>query len=288
MGGSAFAGEIILKLSPLNVILRKSYGLPPQAGKNSLIICMSYSGNTEETLSAFKEALKKGFPLIAISSGGELIKLCKENETPFALLPPPLIQPRSSGAMQFAALAKTLANHGLICQSFIKDMMKLAEDLNSEKISIIGKELAKKLYKKLPVVYTSKSISPSSLIWKNNLNENAKVLAISNYFPELNHNELSAFSGIEKQFKKEKVFVIILRDEKENPRLLKQLNISQDLLSKYGIEKEIVNIPGKNNLEKIFYSIILGMWTSYWLALNYKIDPTPIETVKNIKEKLSQ
>lgn len=287
MGGSAFAGEIILGLRPLNIFLHKSYGLPLQANNESLIICLSYSGNTEETISSFKEALNRNLSLIAISSGGELIRLSQENKTPFVLLPPPIIPPRASGAMQFASLVQVLANNNLVPQSFAKETLNLGKSLKSREISAIGKKLAKRLYKKLPAVYTTKGLSASSLIWKNNLNENAKVLAVSNYFPELNHNELSSFWKIEKQFKKNKVFAVFLRDKEENPRLLKQMNISLEMLESYGIDKELIDIPGESILEKMFYSIFLGMWTSYWLALKYKIDPTLIETVQEIKCRLN-
>jgi glucose/mannose-6-phosphate isomerase len=125
-------------------------------------------------------------------------------------------------------------------------------------------------------------------IWKNSLNETAKILAFANYFPELNHNETVGFSRINKaQISNKDIYIIILRDKEESyHRLLKQMEIAKELIEREGVEVEFVDIKGNNLLEKIFSTVILGFWTAYWLALEYGIDPTEIEIINEFKQKL--
>jgi len=290
MGGSALPGDILVALRPLDVFVHKSYGLPPQAGNDSFVICVSYSGNTEETLSAFSEALKKKLPLIAITTGGKLEELCKKNSIPLALIPSPYIPPRLALGVQFAALLQILVNHNLLPESLIKELLKLGQSLKSKKLEGQGKELAKKIYQKIPIIYASKQFREVGLIWKNSLNETAKILAISNYFPELNHNETVGFWRVnERQISNKKIFVIILRDKiASHPRVLKQMEITKDLIEREGIKVEFVDIEGKTLLEKIFSTIILGFWTAYHLALLYRIDPTPVKQIEELKRRLKE
>ena len=289
MGGSALPGDILVTLRPLDVFVHKSYGLPPQAGNDSFVICVSYSGNTEETLSAFSEALKKKLPLIAITTGGKLEELCKKNSIPLALIPSPYIPPRLALGVQFAALLQILVNHNLLPESLIKELLKLGQSLKSKKLEGQGKELAKKIYQKIPIIYASKQFREVGLIWKNSLNETAKILAISNYFPELNHNETVGFWRVnERQISNKELLVIILRDPEDNPRVLKQMEITRDIIKKEGVEVKVIDIQGKSKLEKLFSTVLLGFWTSYELAMDYGVDPTPVKTIEDFKRRLKE
>ena len=289
MGGSALPGDILVALRPLDVFVHKSYGLPPQAGNDSFVICVSYSGNTEETLSAFSEALKKKLPLIAITTGGKLEELCKKNSIPLALIPSPYIPPRLALGVQFAALLQILVNHNLLPESLIKELLKLGQSLKSKKLEGQGKELAKKIYQKIPIIYASKQFREVGLIWKNSLNETAKILAISNYFPELNHNETVGFWRVnERQISNKELLVIILRDPEDHPRVLKQMEITRDIIKKEGVEVKVIDIQGKSKLEKLFSTVLLGFWTSYELAMDYGVDPTPVKTIEDLKRRLKE
>lgn len=289
MGGSALPGDILVALRPLNIFVHRSYGLPPQAGNESLIICISYSGNTEETLSSFSEALNRKLPMVAISTGGKLERLSKKHDIPLAKIPPPLIPPRLALGSIFSALCQTLANQGILSEKITKEALEVGASLRSEKFENQGKKLAKRIFQKIPVIYTSKQFREVGLIWKNSLNETAKILAISNYFPELNHNETVGFWRInEMQIENEKISVLILRDPKEHPRILKQMEITKEIIEKEGVQVEFIDIKGKNILEKIFSTVILGFWTSYWLALEYKIDPTPVKAIEELKRKMKE
>lgn len=288
MGGSALPGDILITLRPLDVFSYKSYRLPPQAGNESLIICISYSGNTEETLSSFNEAVSRKLPVISITTGGELAALSKKYGVPCAILPPPLIPPRLALGEMFAALIQVLANHNILGPEISEEVLKVGAFLKSAGFENQGKKLAEKIFEKIPIIYASRRFREIGWIWKNSLNETAKVLAICNYFPELNHNETVGFWKInEMQISNEKLYVIILRDpEDSHPRILKQMEITKNLIEKEGVKVEIIDMAGETMLERIFSSVILGFWTAYWLAIKYKIDPTPVKMVEEFKRRL--
>ncbi|MFH1582270.1 MAG: bifunctional phosphoglucose/phosphomannose isomerase [bacterium] len=288
MGGSALPGEILVNLRPLNFFIHKSYGLPPQAGGGSIIICVSYSGNTEETLSAFKEALKRKLPAIAITTGGELAKIAKKNNIPLVLLPALHIQPRLALGLQFAALLQILTNHYLMPDSFVSEITKLETALNPKNLESKGKALARKIGKRIPLIYTPEKLKGLGLVLKNNFNENAKTLAFSNHIPEMNHNEIVGFWQIGKKKIKDDIIAIILRDKKENPKILKRTKIMENIFETEGVKTEIIDIGNKDVLETIFSTTLLGLWASYYLALDYKIDPTQTKIIEEIKKKLNK
>ena len=288
MGGSALPGDILAVIKE-DIFVHKSYGLPAQAGNKSLIICISYSGNTEETLSAFSETVSRKLPAIAITSGGKLAELCQRNKVPLAIIPPPFIPPRLALGTQFAALLQILINHNLLPESYTKEILKIGKNLSPKSLENQGKRLSKKIFEKIPIIYTSKRFRKIGLIWKNSLNETAKILAIFNYFPELSHNETVCFWKInERQISNKKLLVLILRDRQDHSRILTQMKISKDIINKEGVNVEFIDIKGKTVLEKIFSTAILGFWTSYYLALLYNTDPTPVKTIDELKQRLSK
>jgi glucose/mannose-6-phosphate isomerase len=288
MGGSALPPELLSGLKILKTTIHKSYGLPAQAGHNSLVVCISYSGNTEETISAFKEALKRNLPTIAITTGGKLAKIAEKNKIPVVIISPQLPQtpPRLALGIQFAALSQTLANLHILPNSFIKKINNLKK-INSALLEKKSKSLAKKIGQRIPLIYTSEKLKGLGLVWKNNFNENSKTLAFSNYLPEMNHNEIVGFWKIKNKRLKNNFIVFILKDSKDHPEILKRMKItSHFLMNKEKVKTEIIEIKGKNDLEKIFNTAILGLWTSYWLAIEYKVDPFKIEIINQIKNKL--
>lgn len=289
MGGSGLPGSILTSIKPLDIFCHKNYGLPLQAKANSLIICISYSGNTEETLSAFAEALNRKLPIITITTGGKLEKLSRKYNVPCCKLPGPLIPPRLALGQMFASLLQILANHNLLGSAIIEELLIMGSHLNSVKIEAQGKDLAKKIFGKIPLIYISEYYQEVGLIWKNSLNETAKIVAITNSFPELNHNETVGFWKInEMQLSNNKLLVLILRDRQGHPRILKQMKITKALIEKEKVKVEYVDVNGKSALEKIFSTIVLGLWTSYHLALLYKVDPTQIKMIEEFKKRLAK
>lgn len=290
MGGSGLPGDILLTLRPLDVFVYKSYRLPPQAGNESLVICISYSGNTEETISAFQTAIGRGLPVISITTGGELEKLSRKYKVPLVKLPPPYISPRLALGQMFSSLIKVLENQKLLDKNILDNLLNIGESLRAEEFEPQGKKIAKKIFKKIPIIYTSRRFREIGWIWKNSLNETAKIIAFCNYFPELNHNETVGFEKInEDQISNKKLYVLILRDKKSShPRILKQMDITNALIRREGVAVDFIDIVGETFLEKIFSTVILGFWTAYWLALEYKVDPTPVEPIIEFKRKLAE
>jgi len=252
--------------------------------QKSLVICISYSGNTEETVSALQEAIDQKITAAGVSSGGQIEALCQKNNLPFIKIPGG-IQPRSALGYMFGALAMVLANSGL-AKDMSGEITEIAQKLKTLNASLEqeGKTLAKKLFKKIPVLYSSDSGQALSIarIWKIKFNENTKIPAFYNYFPELNHNEMVGWQGLKKMGIKN-VCVIIFKDSAAHPRTLKRINLTADLIKKSGADVQILNESEGTPLFKIFSSLLLGDWTSYYLALAYKTDPTPVAMVEEFK-----
>jgi len=288
VGGSALPGDILkiwLKDYKIDLPLRihRNYELPHYADEKHLIICLSYSGNTEETLTCFNLALKKKLKVAAITCGGKLAKLAKKNDVPLALVPAGY-QPRMALGFQFAALIKILANSGLI-KNEAENLSSLSKSLKPKSLENQGKKIAKKLADKTPLIYSSEKLAPLARIWKIKLNENAKTPAFSNCFPELNHTEMASFTYFGRPTS-EKFCVLILRDSADNPRNLKRIALTTEILKNKEVGVDIIEITGKNILHKTFSSILLADWASYYLALQKNIDPTPLKIVEEFKKRL--
>lgn len=295
MGGSGLPGEILKiwlesKKISLPIILRKNYDLPYGIDKNYLVICISYSGNTEETLSAYQSAKKKNLSIISITSGGKLAGLSKNNKSPVAIVPSGIIAPRLAIGYQFAALLKILNNCDIIKNNLnLKNLLSLEKSLQPKNLENKGKKLAKKLFNKIPFIYAPEDLNVLPYIWKIGLNEAAKIAAVIACFPELSHHEIMGLGKInKKQLSNKKFFVVFLKNANTHPRILKQIKITQSLIEEQGTKTESIQLEGKNILEKIFSNIILAFWTSHYLALEYKIDPIKIKLIEDLKKRMKK
>lgn len=292
MGGSALPGDVLkmwFKFSKTNfpLYIHRDYNLPYCAKKQSLIICISYSGNTEETISGFKEAVKKGLNAAVISSGGKLEKLCKKIKVPLAKVPSGL-PPRMALGFQFGALMQLLTPPRIV-KDGLKDLLKLEKKLRPKELENKGRKIAKKLVNKIPLIYSSEKLSLLARIWKIKFNENAKTPAFYNYFPELNHNEMVGFSRIsDLQPPIANFYVLILRDLVNNSKILKRMDLTAKILKKKKVPIENIYLGEKNFFAKIFSNLLLADWISYYLALESKIDPWPVEIVEEFKSALTK
>lgn len=285
MGGSALPGSLLkiyLRDSEENIpsATNRNYNLPYWADKKTLIVCISYSGNTEETLSCFREAIEKKLPLVCITSGGEMADICSQKKIPFALVPEGS-QPRMALGFQFSALMKILNNCNLT--RGLKDISSLEKKLDPISLEEEGKKLAEKIKGEIPVIYASPKQKELARIWKIKFNENSKIPAFFNYIPELNHNELEGFSGKENENKR--FHILIIKDKEENQRILKRMNLTFKILRRKA-NIDLIEIEEGNLFFKIFSNIILSDWTSYWLAIKNQTDPTPVETIEEFKRQL--
>lgn len=295
MGGSALPGGLFRTYlndlfrsrsdaKPLAIYQNRFYTLPPESYHECLNFICSYSGNTEETIESFEEALKAGLPCIGLSAGGKIEAMCREHGVPHIKLPVPYegFQPRIGTGYFFGALFQVLVNQGLVPDT-TEEILAAAEGIKASlpEIEEQGKVLAEKLVGKTPVIYASTKYKSVAMVWKIKLNENAKTPAFWNFFPELNHNEMVGFTLPQGKFA-----VLMLRDPDDHPKNRKRFEVTAELLREKGIEVEILDMNGENVFNKIFKSIALGDFASYHLALAYGIDPTPVDMVEKLKKLL--
>lgn len=294
MGGSSLPANILrIYLSSLyaknrtdkkrfGIFQNRFYTLPHEAYDNCLNFFASYSGNTEETIASLKEAIRHKLPSIGFATGGELVELCKKNNVPCVILPAG-IQPRYATGYFFAAMFQVLVNSGMVedkTNELVRLSAKLALDI--KKFENQGKKLAKKLAGKTPIIYSSPRYKSIAMIWKIKFNENAKTPAFYNFFPELNHNEMVGFTLPQGKF-----HIITLLDKQDHPQDIKRMQITAKLLRKKGIETTIIEMEDSNIFNTIFTTLLLGDWTSYYLALEYGQDPTPVDMVEDLKKQLA-
>jgi len=292
MGGSALPGNVLRmfinstykdsKESRLQVFQNRFYSLQSEAYDNSLNIICSYSGNTEETIASFQECLENNLPCIGISNGGKIKEMCQENNIKHIEIPYPFenFQPRMATGYFVFSIFQLLINSGLI-KFDVSQLDEVAENLKTMIIDLEegGKMLAKKMVGNTPVIYAGTRYKAIANIWKIKINENAKTPAFWNYFPELNHNEMVGFTNPQAKF-----FFVMLNDTDDHSQNKKRFVVMRELMEKRGMGVEIVEMRGANVFEKVFSSLCLGDWASYYLALEYGIDPTPVDMVEEFKE----
>lgn len=295
MGGSSHAGEFIKYFldahaysvkrdRSLIIAIHKDYDLPTFVDNHTLVITSSYSGNTEEILSIFEQATKEGMPTVAMSTGGEMLHLAKERGVPFVELHDTSILPRNSLGYQFSALAYILFRFNLI-DDLSLNLFSLAERMEPEmgRYEKKGKDLARHLVGTIPIIYSSQKYQPVAYNWKIRFNETSKTHAFYNIFPELNHNELVAYTHLTPG---QKFQVLILEDKDDYPKILKRMDLTKDLIQKFGVDVECIEMEGEDSLTKIFSTVLLADWTSYYLALEGGVDPTPVDVIEELKKKL--
>lgn len=282
MGGSAWPAELIKDwLNPsFPLYVNKNYDLPAQTNRKSLVIISSYSGNTEETLSCYKKAKNLRFRMVGLTTDGELGNLCKKDKTPLVLIPNDVPAPRLGCGYTFGAMVTILGNAGLI-KNKSKEIIIAAEKLGRKPLEERGEELAEKIFGKIPIIYSNDRLKTLSYIWKIKFNETSKIPAFYNCFPELNHNELSAYTNTKDNF-----LVIILRNGEEIPKIQKRILLTSEILKSKNIPVELIDLEGDSLLEKILEGISLADWSSYYLALKNNVDPLLVELQENLKKRL--
>lgn len=286
MGGSAFPVGILKIAHPeLNIANHRDYGLPSSLIHNSkfiipnsLVICCSYSGNTEETISSFEDVRKKKIPVAVLTVGGKLLELAKKHKVPYVQIPDTGIQPRAATGFVVVGLSK------LIGLKNEKNFLALSKSLKSEKWAKVGKALSENLWDQIPVVYASARNSEIARAWKIKFNENAKIPAFWNFLPEMNHNEMTGFDSAKTTAKlNQNLHLIFLEDLMDHPHIKKRFSVTKKILTQKGIANSSIPLAGKNIWEKIFNSTLLADWTSLHLAKYYGVDPENVPMVEQFK-----
>lgn len=300
MGGSGHPGDLLnaLALTAVPLTVHRSYDLPRPLpagrqgyGATPLVIVSTYSGNTEESLSAYSAAQKNGYARLANTAGGKLAEWAKRDHVPLAKIDFPGMQPRHTLLASFTGLYVALRNSALALD-ITDDLLKAADFLQRmiPTLEAPAKELAEQLKGTIPVYTSSDRLSFAAKNFKIQTNENTKVPAFWNEFPELNHNEMVGFSGLRQGFgahsRVAPFSVVMLRDRDDHPRIQARMDVTAELYKQWGVATTVVDIAGKTLLEKILYAVMFGLWTTYFLADAYGIDPVPVAGVENFKKKL--
>lgn len=279
MGGSAIGGDLLKAYCSdikLPVFVVRDYKVPEFVDNYSLVFAVSYSGNTEETLSALNDAKQKGANTIAITSGGEIAKRAEK-----VIKIPSGIQPRAALGYLFFPMLGFLYNSNIIDVKN-PDLNEMLALLNQkEDIKKQAEDLSRKIQGKTPLIYSSELLKPVAYRWQTQINENAKYPAFHSAFSEMNHNEINAFAAMDRG----KFIAIMLKDEKDHPQIRKRMEVCKKIMERKADVID-VDVKGSSLLARMFYTIYLGDYTSYYLALRERVDPTPVEVIEWLKKQL--
>jgi glucose/mannose-6-phosphate isomerase len=296
MGGSAVGGLVLsdwlLYTTKVPIQVSRGYHLPGWVDEKTLVYAVSYSGNTEETLSQYHEARERGCRIICFCSGGELEGLAKENGDPVVYFKKG-VQPRAAIPFQFFSLAAVSKKVGLIEDVQYEEILETLEVTrilcDSMRLDVpteenMGKQLANILKEYVPFVYAPRQFQAVAYRYSTQFNENSKSPAATNFFPEAFHNSIMAMEGSEDLLCTN--CVVVIRDPLEGERLAKKIGISKDLMSeKFGRLVEVQAV-GKALLTRMMSALLIGDFASAYLGVLYGIDPGTTDSIESLKASM--
>lgn len=302
LGGSAIGGDFLRAgyeatlTVPVTVI--RDYHLPGCVNEDTLVFATSNSGNTEETISAYEAAKKARASIVAFSTGGKLSELAKADDLPVVSFPGGL-QPRAALGYSFVPLLVAAARLGLVPEVLVDEideassvLREIRNECNPDVAlqSNIAKQLAATWVGKLPVIYGSQGErGVVAYRWKTQINENAKAYAIANVFPELNHNETVGWSGSHGQGDVEKQLVVtVLRDDREPSKIMRRVELTKQIISRVTTFTDDVWARGLSTLSRMLSLTYIGDFASFYLAVAYGEDPTPVRVIDWLKSELAK
>ncbi|MCD6064945.1 MAG: manA [Flavipsychrobacter sp.] len=288
LGGSGIGGSIVQNFVfdklKIPFIVNKDYFLPSFVSANSLVIVSSYSGNTEETVAALQTAIKVKATVVCITSGGKIAEIARKKNIDCILLPAGM-PPRACVGYSMTQVLFTLKHFGLLKDNFEKDIkasIKLLKD-DSKDIQKKAQAVAKKLFEKTPVIYAAADFEGVAIRFRQQLNENSKMLCWHHVIPEMNHNELVGWRDKDKS-----KAVIILRNEDDYERVQMRIEINKQVFKKYTSNIIEIYSKGKSYWEKAFYFIHLTDWVSVMLADLRGQNATEVKVIDFLKGELAK
>lgn len=288
LGGSGIGGTIVAELaaptSSVPVVVNKNYSIPGFVSENTLVIACSYSGNTEETLTATREALKRKAMVACITSGGELYDMAQAAGLNMLTMrggnPP-----RSMFGFSFSYLSYLLGHYKLIDLNVIAGLKAAVNLINGEEASVLieAEQMASRLRGKTPVIYAVSGSAGIAARWRQQLNENAKMLAWEAEIPEMNHNELVGWEGGNGQYAP-----VFLRHENDFDRNQKRIEIIKKIIGEKTNHINELWSKGNGPIERTLYLVHYGDWVSYYLSEFNKVDIMDIKSIDLLKSELSK
>lgn len=296
MGGSALAALLSKSWPGFDIPFEvcREYHVPAYVSTKTLFIASSYSGNTEETLSALVEAEAKSAKIAVITGDGKLKEIAEAKNYPILVLPK-IVQPRYGVIYNLKAIVSIMQAVGLPgadeAMKSLEGAVGFLKKIVESWIATVptkenkAKQLAENLAGKSVVVYAGPLLAPVAYKWKINFNENAKNIAWWNEYPEFNHNEMIGWSShpIEKTYG-----IIELRSNLEHPRIQRRFEVSEKLLSGRRPPPYIVEVQGKTLLEQILWSLAFGDFVSIYLGILNGLNPAPVDLVEKFKTELNK
>ncbi len=298
MGGSAIAGDLVrcfsVDQSPVPIIVVRNYTLPASVDQDSIVIVSSFSGNTEETLASFSEALERKATIICIASGGRVKALATEHGLPFIQIPGGM-PPRAALGYSLSVLLVVASKLGLVkltdpdwaeSQAILENQTAMYSNPASDHRA---KEIAKVLVPRFPFVYSANGMLEAvNWRWRGQFQENSKMLAAGNVYPELNHNEIMGWESANGSTLHGDLGVIVLRDKDDHSRIQHRMDVTRQLLSSRAGDWIEVSSSGEKPLARMVSLINLGDWVSLYLAYLRDVDPTPIGLIDRLKDELAK
>lgn len=286
LGGSGIGGTIISQLIKqeikIPIVINKDYFIPEFVNQNTLVVCSSYSGNTEETLSMYEKAKAKGAEIAIITSGGKFAELAKLENCNMILIPGGL-PPRAAFGLAFPQLYFLLNKYNLIKDSFVAEFQKSIALIDTLEIQIKSeaKAIADKLYNKFPIIYSGPELEGVCVRFRQQINENSKQLALHHTLPEMNHNELVGWKSRNEDF-----VVIFFKMKTDYYRNVERERYAKEVISKCA--GQIIDIEGQGDslIENAMYLIHVGDWVSEFLGQLNQVDTTEVNIITGLKNML--
>ncbi|MDP3880328.1 MAG: bifunctional phosphoglucose/phosphomannose isomerase [Dehalococcoidales bacterium] len=297
MGGSAIGGDLLKSLATAEarvpLLVHRDYDLPAFTDARTLVIASSYSGRTEETLSAFDKALRTPARKLAITTGGDLADIAGQNGVPVLSIGYQA-PPRAALPFSFLPVLAFLQRLGFIADKSadVTEMVSVMRSLSArikEDVPLSAnpaKRLATRLYRHLPVVYGGGVLAEVAHRWKTQFNENAKAWSFYEVLPELNHNAVVGY-----HFPQElapQIAVVLLRSASLFDRIKLRYDVTCQLLDQAKVGYEVIDADGNSPLSQMMSLVLFGDYVSCYLAFLYQIDPSPVAVIDYLKKKLAE
>jgi glucose/mannose-6-phosphate isomerase len=295
MGGSAIGGDLARSFlgerARLPILSCRDYHLPANVARNALVVASSYSGNTGETLSAYDGARKHGATILAITSGGELSERCARDGVPVCRIPGGM-PPRSAIGYSLFPMLHVLRAAGVAAfedkeyQEALGVARERCDAYDPRTRDNAAIEIAHDLHRRTAFVYAAPGLLEGvARRWACQINENAKTLAHFAFFPELNHNEIVGWETGEHIMSR--AVIVSLEDREDHPMTRRHADVGLSLMGPYAAKVERLETPGGGRLARMLSIMLLGDFTSVYLAYLNEVDPTPVKKIDALKQELA-
>ncbi|MCD6505075.1 bifunctional phosphoglucose/phosphomannose isomerase [Candidatus Poribacteria bacterium] len=295
MGGSAIGGDLIRcvlnRYTVVPIIVNRHYSIPEFVNEKTLFVSSSYSGNTEESIEAFRDAIEAEAMCMAITSNGELERLAVDYYIPTIKIPSGM-PPRCALGYTFIPVLTAICRLGFApnfnlkyeLDEAISILEGMSQELSPQNPDNLSIQIARRIYGKIPIFYASQDLEAVYVRWKGQMSENSKSLAYGNCFPEMNHNEIEGWrhpAGL-----LGKLHVILLRDRFDHERVQRRMDITKELIEGYPDGISEVFSRGEGILARLLSLIYIGDFVSFYLAVLNEENPTPVERIGVLKSRL--